>query len=122
MKQKIVNLLKGFSIEITPASLLRTPDVFTQGTTNLLPVGTSVAITSLPGSDFSDTIACAEKLKKWGLKPVPHLVARSVQDYAMLEDQLCQLQEKQVTEIILIAGSDNSVDSMFSSSMDILAT
>ena len=45
-------------------------------------------VTFLPGSDPMDTIAVAQRLHDDGMKPVPHLAARSLRDADQLDELL----------------------------------
>ena len=73
LKQGIVDLVTGFSIETTPGSALKIPDY-----REYLRPGATVSVTFLPGSDFADTIVTAKRLKDEGFIPAPHFAARSI--------------------------------------------
>ena len=64
-----------WSIEVTPTGATKI-----ESFRDCLAPGTSVNVTFLPGSDPRDTIAVAERLHNDGMRPVPHLAARSLQN------------------------------------------
>ena len=53
--------------------------------------GTTVFVTCLPGTDYADIIAVSKRLRDEGMRPVPHIAARSVPDKAVLDEALRQL-------------------------------
>lgn len=117
-KQRIVDFIKGFTIETTPGSAAKIPDYRA-----LIRPGTTVAVTFLPGSDFADTITVAKRLKAEGFRPAPHFAARSIPSKAAFEDYLVRLQgEVGVEEVVALAGAVPSPLGPFQSSMDLLGT
>ena len=72
VKQRISDFMAGFSIETTPGSARKIPDFRAY-----LRPGATVSVTFLPGSDFTDTVATAKRLKEEGFRPAPHFAARS---------------------------------------------
>ena len=71
--KQLQSLVSGFSIETTPATAARV-DSFNA----LLPAGTKVNVTFLPGTSYLDTVATAARLRNEGMVPVPHIAARSI--------------------------------------------
>jgi methylenetetrahydrofolate reductase (NADPH) len=69
--QQIIDLLADFSIETTPAGVAR-------GGLALLPRGTRVYVTFVPGEDWRNVVAAAREIRAAGLTPVPHVPARSI--------------------------------------------
>ena len=53
--------------------------------------GSTVNITFLPGSDPMDTVAVAKRLYQDGMRPVPHIAARSIRDGDQLDGLLALL-------------------------------
>ena len=118
IKQQIVQLASGFSIETTPGSALKIPDY----REHLRP-GTTVSVTFLPGSDFADTIVTAKRLKDEGFKPAPHFAARSIPSRTAFEESLNRLQgEVGVSEVVVLAGGVDTPLGEFDSSMQLLET
>jgi len=118
VKQQIMDLTAGFSIETTPGSALKIPDYREH-----LRAGATVSVTFLPGSDFADTIATAKRLKDEGFIPAPHFAARSILSKAVLEENLKRLQgEVGVEDAVVLAGGVNDPIGDFDNSMEILET
>jgi methylenetetrahydrofolate reductase (NADPH) len=117
-RSRIVDFIKGFSIEATPGSAAKILDY-----RQLIRPGTTVAVTFLPGSDFADTVTVARRLKAEGFRPAPHFAARSIPSKAAFEDYLRRLQgEVGVEEVVALAGALPTPLGPFESSMDLLAT
>ena len=118
VKQQIIDLTAGFSIETTPGSALKILDYRAH-----LRAGATVSVTFLPGSDFADTIATAKRLKEEGFVPAPHFVARSIPSKAILAEYLKRLQgEIGVEEAVVLAGGVSEPLGDFDNSMELLAT
>src|SRR3546814_1965868 len=62
-KQQILDLVRDFTLETTPGSAAKIPDY----REHLRP-GCRVAVTFLPGSDFADTVATAQRLQDEGFQ------------------------------------------------------
>ncbi|KAA5607259.1 metFprotein [Roseospira marina] len=93
--------LPSFSLEVTPGAARKVPSFAA-----LLPAGTAVYITSLPGTDPAEVMALCRRLRGEGLRPVPHLAARSLRNRADLSDWLGRaVHEVGVRDILLLAGS-----------------
>ena len=60
----IQTLVRGFSVETTPGSAAKVDDFGA-----LLPAGTTVNVTHLPGSSISDTVAVCRRLRTEGMEP-----------------------------------------------------
>jgi 5,10-methylenetetrahydrofolate reductase len=118
VKQRIMDLTAGFSIETTPGSALKIPDYREH-----LRAGATVSVTFLPGSDFADTIATAKRLKDEGFMPAPHFVARSIPGKTALAEYLKRLQgEVGAEEAVVLAGGVSEPLGDFDNSMELLAT
>lgn len=117
-RQQIIDFVRDFTIETTPGSALRTPDY-----RHYLRPGTTVSVTFLPGSDFTDTIKTARRLKDEGFKPAPHFAARSIPGPGDLELYLKRLQDEVgVTEVVALGGAADQPVGAFDSSMQLLET
>jgi methylenetetrahydrofolate reductase (NADPH) len=118
LKSVVRELCRGCSTEVTPASAVKIPSF-----RELLPQGTDVYITFLPGGDYLQTVALAVRLRKEGFNPVPHVAARSIADRSMLNDYLARAAgEAGVTQVLAIAGAPSSAAGEFADSMQLLAT
>ncbi len=118
LKRAITELARDFSLEVTPADLIHSP-----GSLQGLPAGTRVYITWVPGRPFAAVLQAAVRLTELGLTPVPHVSARAVADLTELEGMLAALRlEANVTQALLIAGSQRHPAGAFKSSLDVLAT
>ena len=87
------------SVEILPGQL-PSPEVLA----GHLPRGTSVYVPYPPKGRWRDTIAACEQALAAGMKPVPHLPARSVRSARELDDWLASVVETGVDSLMLMAG------------------
>ena len=109
---------KGWSIEVTPAGAKKI-DSFKE----CLPLGTTVNVTFLPGTDAADTVAVAARLHKEGMRAVPHLAARSLKDKDQIDMLLGAYRAKAgVDEVLIIGGGVNHPIGAFDNSLQILET
>jgi methylenetetrahydrofolate reductase (NADPH) len=116
--QQIQALASGFSIETTPGTAAKV-DSFEA----LLPAGTQVNVTFLPGTRYRDTVATAARLSAEGMVPVPHVAARSIPDLAALEKYLRRLRsEARVDQALVIGGGLARPIGRFDSSVQLLET
>lgn len=114
----VTSLLEGWSVETTPTSAAKVA----RFADHLAP-GAVVNVTFLPGSDPSDTVAVARRLRAEGFEPVPHVAARSLADAAALDGFLGRLKDEAgVTQALVIAGGLDRPVGAFASSMELLAT
>lgn len=95
------DLLRDFSIEITPREVLALRDLAAR-----VPRGTSVYLPYLPRVAFADTVAAARVLRDAGLVPVAHLAARAVANAQSLRAMLTALTEEAGVERLLLVGGD----------------
>ncbi|MBO1927454.1 methylenetetrahydrofolate reductase [Thiomicrorhabdus sp. 6S2-11] len=118
MKQPTSEFIKGFSIEITPKGALNVEHF-----ADYLEPNTRVYVTSLPGSDFSETITTCKRLKKEGMVPVPHFTARRFKNCTDLEFALAQVSEQAgVNQVLALAGADKQAAGQFSDTISMLET
>src|SRR5258705_3747809 len=67
--------------------------------------GTDVTITFLPGDNYRHNVKTASALRRAGFNPVPHVAAREITSYDVLDDFLARLRgEAEVSRVLLIAG------------------
>jgi len=118
----LARLSSGLTIEINPRDTQKH-----QAMLGLLPKGTRVFVTRLPKGEFAETLAAAVVLNEMGLRPVPHVTARTTLSLAALDRQLAELVAKAgVAEILMIAGSvepqGDFADTLPIFASDVLAT
>jgi len=116
--QQIQQAARDWSIEVTPTGATKI-----ESFRDCLAPGTTVNVTFLPGSDPQDTIAVAQRLHNDGMKPVPHLAARSLRDANQLDELLsAYAKDCGVNEVLCIGGGVDKPVGQFSSTMELLAT
>ena len=107
-----------WSIEVTPNGAAKI-----ESFGDCLAPGTSVNVTFLPGSDPRDTIAVAERLHNAGMRPVPHLAARSLRNTDQLEELLLAYTSRcGVEEVLCIGGGVDDPVGDFTATMEVLET
>jgi len=115
---QVREFLTGFTAETTPGSAAKIADY----REHLRP-GTIVYITFLPGSDFNDTVAVAQRLQEEGMVPVPHFAARSIPNRNFLQENLARVTgEAGVDQVLIIGGAVDQPVGDFSDSMQLLDT
>jgi methylenetetrahydrofolate reductase (NADPH) len=117
-KQRITDLVTGFSVETTPGSAARIADY----RAHLRPA-TTVYVTFLAGSRFESSIAVAKRLRGEGFDPIPHFAARSIPNRRFLEESLRQLRDEvDLRKALLIGGAVDRPVGDFADSMQLLET
>jgi methylenetetrahydrofolate reductase (NADPH) len=107
-----------WSIEVTPTGATKI-----ESFRDCLAPGTTVNVTVLPGSDPRDTIAVAERLHNDGMRPVPHLAARSLQNADQLDELLAAFTTRcGVEEVLCIGGGVDDPVGNFTATMQVLET
>ena len=107
-----------WSIEVTPTGAGKI-----ESFSDCLAPGTTVNVTFLPGSDPADTIAVAERLHNDGMRPVPHLAARSLRDLDQLDELLAAFTSRcGVEEVLCIGGGVDKPVGAFDATMKVLET
>jgi methylenetetrahydrofolate reductase (NADPH) len=112
--------LRGFaaaaSIEVTPKAAPELPEL-----DSLLPPGTNVYVTALPGAELDDLVAAARSVRAAGHEPVPHIPARAIAGRDVLERLLGALStEAGVVDVLVVGGSVKDQAGEYSSSIEIL--
>jgi methylenetetrahydrofolate reductase (NADPH) len=116
--EQIQKAASDWSIEVTPTGATKI-----ESFRDCLRPETTVNVTFLPGTDPMDTIAVAQRLHNDGMKPVPHLAARSLKDADQLDTLLSAFVEKAgVKEVLVIGGGVDKPVGQFSDSMQVLST
>ncbi len=104
LSREIVRLMRDFSVEQTPAELMRRSALPAE-----LPAGSRVYLTWVAGTRFEQMLGAAVRLRELGMTPVPHLAARAIADTATLGRILAELRrEAKVDHALLIAGSQRT--------------
>jgi methylenetetrahydrofolate reductase (NADPH) len=96
----IAEFVRGFSIEVTRPSLADIDML-----AGLLPAGTHVYISAVPGKSPLDDVAGAAALRAHGLEPVPHIAVRNYPTIEALDDVLARFADQAgVRRVLVIAG------------------
>ena len=108
----------NWSIEVTPTGATKI-----ESFRDCLNEGTAVNVTVLPGTDPADTIAVCERLHNDGMKPVPHLAARSLRNADQLDELLTAYTSRcGVEEVLCIGGGVDDPVGDFTATMEVLKT
>jgi methylenetetrahydrofolate reductase (NADPH) len=70
-KPGLTRLMTDYSLEITPKDVEAL-----QNAAHMIPQGTLISCTFLPGAEFEDRVRAARAIQDLGFKPVPHISAR----------------------------------------------
>jgi methylenetetrahydrofolate reductase (NADPH) len=115
---KIAELMRGFSIEVTPRELDKIGAL-----EDHLPAGTPVFITWLSNVGFEGTVLAAKRVAAAGMTPVPHLAARAVRSEQEIENIVGSVAvEAGVRRVLAIAGSVDVPAGPFPATIDLLRT
>ena len=94
-------LLGNYSIEMTARDIGQLEEA-----ADLIPPGTRIPITFLPGETFEMRIAAAKRVRELGFLPIPHISARRLRSQQELEDFLCGLQQEVGTDHAFVVAGD----------------
>jgi methylenetetrahydrofolate reductase (NADPH) len=115
-KVSVQNLVKGYSIETTVKEGERV-----ERFSDFVPAGTQIYIAHVPGTDLRETVALAGRLRKEGLEPVPHVVARRMDGLPMVDDFVSRLaSEAGVQQVLSVAGDNEPPVGQLHSALQIL--
>ena len=117
MSEQIKLAMQDWSIEFTPSKKTKIDDF-----RHVLPIGTTVNVTAIPGSDPALMLSTVAQLAAQEMNPVPHIAARGIASNSALEKVLASYREVDVTEILLIAGGYKSPVGDFKSAIEVLET
>ena len=96
---RIASFMTDFSVEATRPS---DADIAAMA---VLPRGTRVYVSAVPGRAAEESISAAVRLRAAGFEPVPHVAVRNFETGAALDDFLARLtDEAQVRRVLVIAG------------------
>ena len=120
MSISTAELLRSFvaaaSVEVTPRHAAAVAEVG-----ELLPAGSGVYITMLPGSDPFRLVAAAAEIRQAGHVPVPHLAVRGIEGPDQLERLLGRLvAEAAVDDVLVVGGGVKTPAGAYREAMDVL--
>jgi methylenetetrahydrofolate reductase (NADPH) len=114
--ERLRELAADASIEVTPRHAEKLAEL-----DGLLPAGTRVYITALPGADPGDLVRASRLARDAGHVPVPHLAARGLAGDGQLDDLLGRLTaDAAVDDVLVVAGGISSPAGSYLSAMDVL--
>jgi len=115
-KKQIQDLVADYSIETTVRESARI-----ERYADLVRAGTQLYIPHVPGTEPHETIALAARLRREGMEPVPHIVARRTASAAFLDDYLARfVGEAGVQRVLVVAGDIPEAVGEFESALQIL--
>jgi methylenetetrahydrofolate reductase (NADPH) len=94
-------LLNNYSIEITAKDIAHLEQA-----ADVIPQGTKIPVTFLPGETFEMRIAAAKRVKELGFLPIPHISARRLSSQNELEGYLAALQREVGTDHAFVVAGD----------------
>ncbi len=97
----VCTLLDYYSIEMTAKDV---PNL--EAAADIIPPGTKIPITFLPGEDFPMRIAAAKRVRELGFLPIPHISARRLKSQEELESFLAELQREVGTDHAFVVAGD----------------
>ena len=94
-------LLNNYSIEMTAKDLRHLEEA-----ADIIPQGTKIPVTFLPGETFELRIAAAKRARDLGFLPIPHISARRLKSQEELEGFLAGLQREVGTDHAFVVAGD----------------
>jgi methylenetetrahydrofolate reductase (NADH) len=95
------DLLNNYSIEMTAKDVAHLEQA-----ADVIPKGTKIPVTFLPGETFEMRIAAAKRVKELGFLPIPHISARRLSSQEELEGYLARLQREVGTDHAFVVAGD----------------
>jgi methylenetetrahydrofolate reductase (NADPH) len=96
---RIASFMADFSVEATRPS---DADIAAMA---VLPRGTQVYVSAVPGRPAEDSLSAAVRLRAAGFEPVPHVAVRNFASAEALDDFVARLTDQaQVRRVLVIAG------------------
>ena len=117
IRSAVLSFLDNFSIEATPHSIVEI-DSYPE----FLEPGTTIYVAHPPNTSLDEVVIMARRLREFGYKPVPHLIARKLRSQAELDSALAQMHDIGIDEILVVAGDLPWPLGPFSNSMELLQT
>jgi methylenetetrahydrofolate reductase (NADPH) len=117
-RDAIARLTTDYSLEMTAKDVEKL-----QEAANVIPQGTHVSVTFLPGEDFSARVRAAKAVKSLGFLPVPHLSARRIKSEAELEQILeAVANEIQTDHVFVVAGDPPRPEGPYEDALAIISS
>lgn len=115
-KGLIQDFAKSYSIETTVREAKRV-----ERFADVVPPGKWIYIAHIPGTEFQETVELATRLRKEGLEPVPHIVARRTENLEKLNENLANLAgQAGVQQVLTVAGDIPEPVGQLKSALEIL--
>lgn len=95
------SLLSNYSIEMTAKDVAHLEQA-----ADVIPKGTKIPVTFLPGETFEMRIAAAKRVRELGFLPIPHISARRLSSQEELEGYLSGLQREVGTDHAFVVAGD----------------
>jgi len=99
--QRRCALLRNYSIEMTAKDITQLEEA-----ADVIPQGTKIPVTFLPGETFDMRITAAKRVRDLGFVPIPHISARRLRSQEELEGFLSQLQREVGTDHAFVVAGD----------------
>ena len=116
--QAIPGLLKNSSIELSTNG-----EEAIRGASEILPPGMGVYVPKMPRVTLSDKLVQIGLLRKYGLNPIPHIVARQLSSEEELSTFLADaVRIGGVRRVLVIGGDGKTSQGPFRDSADVLAS
>lgn len=115
-KRRIVDFMRGFSIEAT-----RPTDADLAAMASAAPAGTHIFLSAVPTRPLQDLIAYSASVRRAGFEPIPHLAARSIASAGALDDLLGPLSaQAHVNRLLVIAGDSDRTPGPYTSAIEVI--
>ncbi len=98
---RLSSLLNNYSIEMTAKDVAHLEQA-----ADVIPQGTKIPVTFLPGETFEMRIAAAKRVRELGFLPIPHISARRLSSQEELEGYLSGLQREVGTDHAFVVAGD----------------
>ena len=98
---RLRSLLNNYSIEMTAKDVAHLEQA-----ADVIPPGTKIPVTFLPGETFEMRIAAAKRVRELGFLPSPHISARRLSSQQELEGYLAGLQREVGTDHAFVVAGD----------------
>jgi methylenetetrahydrofolate reductase (NADPH) len=117
-KDALRRLLNDFSLEMTAKDVEKLEEA-----AGVIPPGTHISVTFLPGEDFAARVRAAKAVKRLGFLPVPHLSARRIKSQAELEQILDAVaNEIQTDHVFVVAGDPPRPEGPYEDALAIISS
>jgi methylenetetrahydrofolate reductase (NADPH) len=97
----VCEILNNYSIEMTAKDVANLEQA-----ADIIPPGTKIPVTFLPGETFEMRIAAAKRVRELGFLPIPHISARRLHSQQELESFLDGLQREVGTDHAFVVAGD----------------